>query len=306
MCESLYLHRWLILPVIGRLRSQNVNCSAASMIASLNWRRDTPIGSLGGCIPTPLLAPSSKVATMDPIEALLASRGYGSRENGRDRRNFETPRERAVKAAGQLQKHFINYSSPNQSTSVGSNFAENIVARDDDRLAVTPTREALEAWSRLQEPVGQSTFVGVPFNVETAGYPQLFRNLTSTGRPMPEGYSDVRPRVQSIPMLSSLSTSPATADILQQARKYLDKRVIKGHEPLQSFGLGGARGISAGQAANEESEGPLGGRDGMIEIKERLEELLGAYEGGDASEDEKLDTDEEYDDQVEEWVLDDE
>ena len=46
---------------------------------------------------------------------------------------------------------------------------------------------------------------------------------------------------------------------------------------------------SAGQAANDESEGPLGGRDGLIEIRERLEELLGAYEGddGDKSEDER-------------------
>jgi hypothetical protein len=291
-----------------RLRSPELSSSAASMIASLNWRRDTPIGSLGGCFPTPLLAPTAtKGAAMDPIEALLASRGYGSRERARNERDFETPQERAIKAAKQIQKHFINYSSPAKSNGVKHNFAEYVVARDNDALAASPTREALEVWSHLQEPVGQTTFAGIPFNIQSASFPQMFRNLTSTGRPVPEDYSDMRPRVQSIPMLSSLSTASSTAAILQQARRYLDKRVIKGHEALQSFGLGGARGASAGQAANDESEGPLGGRDGLIEIRERLEELLGAYEGddGDKSEDERLDTDEEYDDQVEEWVLDD-
>lgn len=291
-----------------RLRIPELSCSAASMIASLNWRRDTPIGSLGGCIPTPLLAPTAtRAAAMDPIEALLASRGYGSRGRGRNERNHDTPQERAVKAASQLQKHFISYSTPVQSVSAKNNFAENVVARDNDELAEAPTREALDAWSHLQEPIGQSTFVGLPFNIHSSSFPQIFRNLTSTGRPMPEGYSDMRPRVQTIPMLSSLSTSSSTAVMLRHARRYLDQRVIKGHEALQSFGLGGARGASAGQAADEESEGPLGGRDGLIEIRERLEELLGAYEGddGDKSEDERLDTDEEYDGFVEEWVLDD-
>lgn len=241
---------------------------------------------------------------MDPIEALLASRGYGSRDRERKERNFETPQERATKAARQIQQYYTQFSTLNSKKEVLDNFAESIVARDGDELAASPTREALEAWTQLQEPVGQSTFVPLPYRIQSASFPQLFSRLTSTGRPMPEGYN-LRPRVKSVPMISALSTSSGTSAILRQAQKYLDTRVIKGHDALQAFGLGGARGASAGQAASEESEGPLGGRDGMIEIRERLEELLGAYEGDNYSEEEEQYTDEEYQDQAEEWILDD-
>lgn len=292
------------LPCLVRLRNPEQSTSTASLIASLNWRRDTPIGSLGGCLPTPLLAPSAvKKVAMDPIEALLASRGYGSRDRDRKEHSFDTPQERATKAAQQIQQYYTPFSTFN-SNKVMDNFAESIVARDGDEMAANPTREALEAWNQLQEPVGQSTFVPLPYHIQSANFPQLFSRLTSTGRPMPDGYN-ARPRVQSVPMISALSTSSSTSSILRHALKYLDTRVIKGHDALQTFGLGGARGASAGQAASEESEGPLGGRDGLIEIRERIEELLGAYEGDNYSEEEEQYTDEEYQDENDEWVLDD-
>ncbi|UZJ52955.1 hypothetical protein CBS101457_002275 [Exobasidium rhododendri] len=292
-----------------RLRNADQRTSAASLVASLNWRKDTPIACLGGCMPIPLLAPFGKrAAAIDPIEALLASRGYGSSRRGRDERNFETPQERAVKAANQIQQYFMHFSRA-PSTHSSANFAESIVARDDDTMAEIPTREGLEAWSHLQEPVAQSTVVKLPYRVQQASFPQIFSKLSSTGRPMPEDWKG-RPKVQTIPVLSSLFTSPRSAMALREARNYLDKKVIKGHESLTSFGLGGSRGSSAGQAASDESEGPLGGRDGMIEVRERLEEILGAYEGdGDGGEEEgegeQLGTDEEYEDQVEEWDISD-
>lgn len=257
-------------------------------------------------MPTPALAPfaAQPMSKMDPIEALLASRGYGSnRGNRRDERTFETPQEIAAKAAQQIQRHFLHLSLP-ASTSDSINFAENVVARDDDKLAETPTREGMQAWSRLDEPMGQSTFVALPYRIQQASFPQLFSHLTSTGRRLPEAFTG-RPKVASVPMLSSLFTSPRTAASLKDAQRYVDAKVIKGHDSLASFGLGGARGISAGQAASDDSEGPLGGRDGMIEIRERLEELLGAYEVGDEDDDEELGTDEEYPVQAEEWALDD-
>ena len=46
----------------------------------------------------------------------------------------------------------------------------------------------------------------------------------------------------------------------------------------------------------------VGGRDGLRETRERLEDLLGAYEEGEGSSDvEDVGTDEEY--EVEEWDL---
>ena len=254
---------------------------------------------------------AAKKAPMDPIEALLASRGYGSRDrdgrSGRDAAQFHTPEERAKKAAAELKSHFIDLSGQQRTSGKAvSSFAQSVTARDDDPLAEGPTKEAVEAWNQLDEPVGQSSFVSLPYNVQQASFPQMFRKLTSKGRPMPEDYHSSRPRVQSVPMVSALSTSSATASTLRQAYKYLDTKIIRGHDPLQSFGLGGARGASAGQAANEESEGPLGGRDGMMEIRERLEELLGAYEDDTAEDaDQGMGTDEEYEDQVDEWDIDD-
>lgn len=258
-------------------------------------------------MPIPLLAPlATKKAPLDPIEALLASRGYGSRNRGRDERNFETPEERAEKAAHQLSKHYISFSGDKrESSDQVKMFAQSVVARDSDKLARGPTMEAMEAWNKLQEPVGQSTFVPLSYNIQSASFPQIFRKLTSNGRPMPDDVK-YRPRVQTLPMISSLITTPDTAHTIRHAYKYLVNNVIKGHEPLQSFGLGGGRGISAGQAASEESEGPLGGRDGLMEIRERLEELLGAYEGDDKVNDEsdqEMGTDEEYEDEIDEWDM---
>lgn len=40
---------------------------------------------------------------------------------------------------------------------------------------------------------------------------------------------------------------------------------------------------SAGAAANEESEGRIGGRDGLKELKEKIEELRSAYSTDDAA-----------------------
>ncbi|PWN33589.1 uncharacterized protein FA14DRAFT_161364 [Meira miltonrushii] len=306
----------------SRLHNERSRQTTATLINSLNWRRDTPIGQLGGCIPTPLLAPYAVVdRPLDPIEALLAARGYDPRKQDRKNSNRMTDTERAKIAAEAIQKSYISF-APGQNAHDGKDkpYAQFTTARDD-RMAETPTKAALEAWSALDEPAGGSCFVPAAFNVRWSSFPQMFRGLTSNGRPLPPTHKDTneseeqkkrRTKVQSVPMLASLSTTPESAHLIADARQFIDSTLIKGHEPLTAYGIGGSRGRSgAGQAASEETEGFLGGRDGLMEVRERLEELLGAYEEGLAGgrimsteEEDAIGTDEEYeDDHEEEWDL---
>lgn len=307
----------------SRLHNERSRQTTATLVNSLNWRRDTPIGQLGGCIPTPLLAPYAEVdRPLDPIEALLAARGYDPRKQDRKNANRMTDTDRAKVAAEAIQKSYVSF-APGQHLHDGRDkpYAQFTTARDDDRMAETPTKAALEAWSALDEPAGGSCFVPAAFNVRWSSFPQMFRGLTTNGRPLPPTHKDTneseeqkkkRTKVQSVPMLASLTTTPETAHSLADARQFIDSTLIKGHEPLTAYGIGGSRGRSgAGQAASEETEGFLGGRDGLMEVRERLEELLGAYEEGlvggrlrSTEEENAIGTDEEYeDDHEEEWDL---
>ncbi|MCO5549618.1 hypothetical protein L7F22_003091 [Adiantum nelumboides] len=307
----------------SRLHNERSRQSTATLVNSLNWRRDTPIGQLGGCIPTPLLAPYAEVnRPLDPIEALLAARGYDPRKQDRKNASRMTDTERAKVAAEAIQKSYLSF-APGKSSHIGKDkpYAQFTTARDDDRMAETPTKAALEAWSTLDEPAGGNCFVPAALNVRWSSFPQMFRGLTTNGRPLPPAHKDTneseeqkkkRTKVQNVPMLASLSTTPESAHLLADARQFIDSTLIKGHEPLNAYGIGGSRGRSgAGQAANEETEGFLGGRDGLMEVRERLEELLGAYEEGllagrikSTEEEDAIGTDEEYeDDHEEEWDL---
>lgn len=85
---------------------------------------------------------------------------------------------------------------------------------------------------------------------------------------------------------------------------------LRSHAPLASYGLVGSSaaprntigggGISAGQAANDEIEGVIGGRDGLKEVLETAEEMRAAYEDEDSKEEEDQEdgrgTDEEWGD----------
>lgn len=310
----------------NRLHNQQSRQSTATLINRLNWRRNTPIAQLGGCIPTPLLAPFVEVERpLDPIEALLAARGYDPRKQDRKNLARMTDTERSQIAAEAIKKSYLSFAPECKSyDEKGVSFAQFTTARDDDRMADIPTKAALEAWSAIDEPAGGNCFVPAAFNVRWSSFPQLFRNITSNGRPLLPSHKESKEqigtrnekkkstKVQSIPMLASLSTTPETAHLLADARLFIDSTLIKGHDSLNAFGIGGSRGRSgAGQAASEETEGFLGGRDGLMEVRERLEELLGAYEEGleagrikSTEEQDAIGTDEEYeDDREEEWDL---
>lgn len=287
------------------------------MISRLNWRHDTPIASLSGCLPTPPLAPivMESANKMDPIEALLASRGYSSRPSKRGPEHL-SPQERAERGAQQIRRYNANFSFKEQEgqslSSTSTDFANHAVARDDDMLAQIPTKEALERYlsngETIDEPLTKASFVPLRFNVRSAAFPQIFgRNVTSQGRIMASSEVKTR-RVDKVSMATTLRTTPSLSNSIRPAKAFVDRTLIRGHAPLSAYGIGGTRGTAAGQAANDESEGLLGGRDGLMEIRERLEELLGAYEeegatGHDAEE--GMGTDEEYAQEAgdEDWDL---
>lgn len=52
--------------------------------------------------------------------------------------------------------------------------------------------------------------------------------------------------------------------------------MIEGHQPLYNYGIDG-RG-SVGVASSDENDGQVGGRDGLKEIREQLEDLSSNYE----------------------------
>lgn len=116
-----------------------------------------------------------------------------------------------------------------------------------------------------------SLSTSVPYNLSTT-FPPLTRQA---------GQGD-----SSISVLASLRTTPGTSRLLREARAALTA-AIDGHAHLQAYGIA--------------AQGSVGGRDGLRETRERLEDLLGAYEEGEQEEVEDVGTDEEY--EVEEWDL---
>jgi hypothetical protein len=119
-----------------------------------------------------------------------------------------------------------------------------------------------------------STGSAVPYNLSST-FPPIFS----------QGEQDASPAQLSL--LASISTTPATATPLREALSSL-KGALAGHLPSAAWGIA--------------EQGPLGGMDGLREARERLEELLGAYEEeGAGGEMEDVGTDEEF--EQEEWDL---
>lgn len=241
---------------------------------------------------------------MDPVEALLASRGYASKPSNRGSAQL-SPRDIAERGAQQIRQHNVSFSLEGKpgKTSLVADFANHAIARDVDKLAEAPTREALEAYlsngQDIDEPLTRAAFVPLTYNVRSAAFPQIFgKNLTNRGRMISSSQEGARRRrIEDVPVTTTLRTTPCTSDTIRSAKVFVDQTLIRGHAPLSAYGIGGMRGSAAGQAASEESEGLLGGRDGLMEIREKLEELLGAYEeesGVGPPEEDDMGTDEDY------------
>ena len=294
--------------------------SAASLVSRLNWRRDNPIATLAGCMPTPLLAPVSSKKAFDPIEALLAAKGYMPKQDSRPDAHGqrETSADAARKAAGYIKGIWTDLSCgelldkrTKSKTVLPSNvpFAQSVVARDADSNAQAATMAALQSMhaSDIDQPMFQSSFVPAAYNVPDS-FPQLFSGLTAEGRSLQQlgldsdGTSNSTTR--SLPMISSLQTSTDGTYHLLKAAKRVVTEAIDGHLPLSMYGIGQTG--SAGAAASEDTEGVIGGRDGLKEIRERLEDLASAYESGFSDSDMEEDgrgTDEEWPEDKDEWDI---
>lgn len=157
-----------------RLRDSPV--SASSLSAHLNWRGDTKFAQLGGCTPIPLLAEAQK--PLDPIEALLASRGYNPRP-GQPRNSRFDPAEIGRAGAKEIvkawtifsaaptplkgQKRKASTSSSSSSSAAPRPFALQAVARDAQEGARAITEASAQEWIAgegegsmgLAEPLGR-------------------------------------------------------------------------------------------------------------------------------------------------------
>ena len=145
------------------------------------------------------------------------------------------------------------------------------VARDRDALAEKPTLAALD---RRAAPSAYyaNRFAPLAFNVESS-FPPILHGLTRDGRALPGADS----AVSSLPMASALEVAPGAADMLTEARD-LVARVLAARTPLELYGLS--------------IDGAVGGRDGLCEVRERLEGLCDAY--GGVPDDAEPGTDEEW------------
>ncbi|WFD33394.1 mtDNA inheritance, partitioning of the mitochondrial organelle [Malassezia cuniculi] len=171
-----------------------------SVIGQLNWRRDTPVAVLGGCMPMPLLAPVVQQSAADVLlEQYFAARA--------GRRKVEAS---AAPTPVDITPAWHEFSNGRG----GAPYSSYAVGRDSDALAEGPTKAALDARCKEQYPHSTIRFAPLAFNIESS-FPQIFHGLTRDGRALPQAQSKVR----SVPMASALSTSPGTLHVLEEARK---------------------------------------------------------------------------------------
>ncbi|PWY99132.1 tubulin nucleotide-binding domain-like protein [Testicularia cyperi] len=299
-----------------RLKSRSE--SLTSLCDRLNWRRDTRIAHLGGCLPVAFPEPlgASAPATSgdlssDPVDAVLASYGYGSRDT-RFRQRGE-PVESAADLAARGNKFLLSTwldlslpsSLPAQSNKNGNSdeklrkkllyqlqnpFATHVVLRNSNLEQLRLGLGMLDKFLKIKEPFGQGVYVPLSYNVPTS-YPNYFSGLDASGRAIPPKLhmTNQTPRPKSLPVVSALSTTPSTVYLLREARETL-KEAIQGHRPLQAWGL---------TTSSAED------RDMLKDHREEIENLIDAYtvdnpyeiggEGALQNEEDQMGTDEEYD-----------
>lgn len=117
-----------------------------SLRGRLAWRGDTPLVQLGGCLPTPLLAPvatASKVDTL--IDTLLAAKGYATSAP-------TTCFDARAALASAWWDCSLPYGGGAGAAPVAVPYAECLVARDGQPQAEGPTMRALAEWQAGQPP----------------------------------------------------------------------------------------------------------------------------------------------------------
>lgn len=303
------------------------------------------MASLGICLPSPTLDASSGSTSkvpMDPIDALLASRGYGPKPSRGERGRIETSAEKAKRGAAKIKEHWLDLSNLRLSSIRTSSrkapgsmqveskggvpnlyqtgkelqdmqdyeklkddrmkpFSQVVMIRGIDEESDQSKQEimnSVEEWNQCDGPTGGSHHTSLPLNIPSS-HPQFFSNLSSNGVEL-SSTSTSNPKVRSVPLVSSLNISSTLHSQISSSKKFLTK-VIEGHEPLYNYGIG-VRG-SVGVASSDENDGNVGGRDGLKEIRERLEDLSSNYEmeGFENEDDDDERADGKGKDEDEEW-----
>ncbi|PWN51349.1 tubulin nucleotide-binding domain-like protein [Violaceomyces palustris] len=258
--------------------------SASSLVSRLNWRKDTKIAQLGGCIPTPLLAEirRDETTTLDPIEALLAAKGYLSKPTsarfaGGSRREerYQSQDEKDAKASEKIRQSWLDLS---QRFSLSSSSEEKPIHSSSQGSGhLKPFAMSLKQIALLFAPAPPppflpSFFAPQSYNLPTS-HPKFFTDLTSQGRPLPVGGGGTKSnhRPKSIPIVSSLYTTPRTGHLIKSCKRVV-LEALGSHSPLSQYGIGALSSSGGGI-----SEGFVNGRDGLKELRERFEDLLTGY-----------------------------
>ncbi|TKY85599.1 hypothetical protein EX895_005761 [Sporisorium graminicola] len=277
----------------------------ASLTSRLNWRRDTKLVHLGGAIPVPYPTPMTSSSasygasgSMDPVDALLASYGYGGNRDSRARQRgepLESESELAKRGSQLVLCSWLDLSLPfglsgaeKKHKQLLSNFSRpfshNAVLRnsrlDDARLGLGMLDSLL---THIHPPFSQGVYIPQSYNL-LSSFPNFFSSLDSASRPITEPHAHSAAKVtkpKDVPVLSSLSATPSSVFRLREARE--DIRVaLQGHAPLAAYGL------DAEDA-----------RDALKETRELVEGWIDTYTvdtaGGDADDGDAIGTDEEYD-----------
>ncbi|PWN41155.1 hypothetical protein IE81DRAFT_186617 [Ceraceosorus guamensis] len=289
------------------LRLRSSDQTASTLTSRLNWRSDTPISLLEGIMPLASLAstlsPSSQA--IDPIDALLASRGYGpGRGNApqltaeqKTSRKLAELRQARVDLSGSIESLAgvsAKKSNPATETRSDKAFASATTARG---LATSCSEEEASTFSDAvnklvgcEEPWSHLTTSTLAYNEVRRSYPALRRLAEPRSASQPKQMQDVR---TSHSVLSTLRTSPRAATHLRRSLSTVQE-ALTGHLPLESWGL------DSGRLGSGRETGCVGGKEGLGEVKERLYELLGAYEEEEFENDDLVGTDEERADEKDE------
>ncbi|GAC95982.1 hypothetical protein PHSY_003560 [Pseudozyma hubeiensis SY62] len=289
-----------------RLKSRSETLS--SLTARLNWRRDTKLVHLGGALPVAYPAPlssSSIAGSMDPVDALLKSYGYGDSDSRARQRGapLESESDLSARGAKHLLSTWIDLSLPTHLSGgekrrkqllqhLSRPYSHTAVLRnsnlDQARLGLGMLDSIL---SQINPPFGQGVYIPQSYNV-LSSYPNFFTLLDKHSNPLTEATTQSSRKVarpKHLPVLSSLSATPSSVYLFKEARDTVNE-VLNGHLPMIAYGLDG-----------EDA------RDGLKEIRENIEGWIDAYSVGEEDEEEEngMGTDEEYDvDQKEEDGLD--
>lgn len=281
-----------------RLKSRSE--TLASLTTRLNWRRDTKLVHLGGALPVPYPAPlpasSHPGSSLDAVDALLKSYGYGTDRDPRARQRGEPLESDSalVQRGSQLllsswldlslptalprdQKRkqlLYNLSHPYSHTAILRN------TRTDNAHLGLGMLDTLLA--HTNPPFGQGVYVPLSYNV-LSSFPNLFASLDGQGAPLTHPTTQPSAKVskpKDVAVLSSLAATPSSVYRFREARETVNA-ALHGHTPLTAYGL------DAEDA-----------RDALKETRELVEGWIDAYGaegGGSASEGDAMGTDEEYD-----------